>query len=216
MAAEPVVLSHWYKLLEGLHASPLDFYVSIEHAVERRQVPEAARSRVDYLEGGIASARREYLRVQRHRLVLDICGAPFGNGFFVSWWLGEVRAGPAMLIGILTGTLFLVWIAFEIGVFVGILFFFLGIPAILLYLARNPPEQLAGWDDPILSIPFAGMVYERLFRPQTYYRIDTTLMFQQAVHSAVLEVVDDLLTAKGLRSLSEVERQPVLRDILRR
>ena len=40
--------------------------------------------------GGILSAKREYLRVRRKELAYDICGAPFGNGFFFSSWLGEV------------------------------------------------------------------------------------------------------------------------------
>ena len=34
----------------------------------------------------IASAKREYLRMQRGKYAFDICAAPFGNGFFVSWW----------------------------------------------------------------------------------------------------------------------------------
>ena len=88
------VISHWYKLIENLQASSMEFYSSIESAIQRRQVPDTKPSRVDWRESGFTSARREYLRVARGRHVFDICGAPFGTGFFVSWWLGEARPSP--------------------------------------------------------------------------------------------------------------------------
>ncbi len=161
MAARTVIISHWYQLIEGLQASPMEFYTAVERAVEQRQIPDARRSRVDWREGGLLSAKREYLRVARKQYIFDICGAPFGNGFFVSWWLGEPE-------GCLTG------------------------------------------------FPFLGPVLEFLGQPRTYYQIDTALMFQSVVHTAVLEVVDGLTTAKGLRALSESERKPILREFFQR
>ena len=98
MAKTPTsILAHWNVLIEGLQASPLEFYAQVEQALERRQIPAAKRSRVDWREGGLMSAKREYLRVQRYEHVIDICGAPFGAGFFVSWWLGEYRGCLARL-----------------------------------------------------------------------------------------------------------------------
>ena len=85
------ILGHWSILIEGLQASPMEFYTQIEAALEQRKIPDIKRSRVDWREGGILSAKREYLRVTRREHILDICGAPFGTGFFVSWWLGEHR-----------------------------------------------------------------------------------------------------------------------------
>ncbi len=157
MAAAPLVISHWNKMLEGLQASPKEFYGAVERAIEKRQVPDVKRSRVDWREGGLLSAKREYLRVQRHEHVFDICGAPFGNGFFISWWLGESQGCLA-------------------------------------------------------TLPGAGA----FLRPQTYYQIDTALMFQSAIHAAVLEVVDEMTTAKGVRALTELERKPILREFFRR
>jgi hypothetical protein len=55
-----------------------------------------------------------------------------------------------------------------------------------------------------------GPIYERIFRPETYYKIDTLLMFQQSVHNAVMEAVDQVTGAKGVRALSELERKPAL------
>jgi hypothetical protein len=155
-----VVLSHWYHLFEGMQESPQRFYTLLEQALERRKLPNINRSRVDYREGGILSAKREYFRVRRMEHLFDICGAPFGaNAFFVSWWLGEA---PGFL-----------------------------------------------WEL-ILKIPFLGLAILRIFRPYTYYRLDSALMFQELVRSAVLEVVDQISEAKGLRTLSELERKPIM------
>lgn len=89
-ASASMILSHWSTMIEGLTASPKEFFAQVESALEKKKIPKIKYSRVDWREGGIVSAYREYLRVRRRKLSFDICGAPFGNGFFVSWWLGEV------------------------------------------------------------------------------------------------------------------------------
>jgi hypothetical protein len=158
MARKPSeIISHWYHLIEGLQASPKEFYASVEQAIQKRQIPNARTSRVDWREAGPLSAKREYLRVHRHEYIFDVCGAPFGNGFFFSWWLGEAE----------------------------------GCLGALLPLMRS------------------------FFRRRTYYQIDTALMFQESVHSAVLEVIDGMTSARGIRALSELERKPILREFRR-
>lgn len=88
-----MVISHWYHLMENFQTSPKEFYVAVEQAVKKRQVPDFSNARVDWKEGAIFSAKREYLRVRRKNLVFDICASPFGTGFFFSWWLGELPSG---------------------------------------------------------------------------------------------------------------------------
>lgn len=89
------IVSHWYHLIEGLQCSSQAFYTAVEQAVSHRQLPDVRVSRVDHREGGILSAKREYLRVRRNEHVFDICAAPFGpGGFFVSWWLGTLPDSP--------------------------------------------------------------------------------------------------------------------------
>jgi hypothetical protein len=156
-----VILSHWNAMIEGLVASPKEFFQSVEAAVENKSVPGTKHSRVDWREGGIISAKREYLRIKRKDLAFDICGAPFGNGFFVSWWLGEV---PSYFV------------------------------------------QLA------LGVPIIGPLFSRFIKPTTYYQLDTASMFQSLIHSAVLEIIDEMTKAKGLRSLSESDRKPIMRN----
>ena len=41
-------------------------------------------------------------------------------------------------------------------------------------------------------------------------------MYQQAVHAAVMQVIDDISQAKGIRPLSELDRRPVFQELFRR
>jgi hypothetical protein len=87
MAGEPEVLAHWHLLLDDFATSSKDFYSSVGQSLASRQLPAAKTKRVDWSEGGLFSAKREYLRVTRDDLTFDICAAPYGNGFFFSSWL---------------------------------------------------------------------------------------------------------------------------------
>ena len=87
--AQAIPVAHWSQLIENLQTNPQDFYRSVEESVERRHLPDSKRSRVQWREGGLMSAKREYLRLKRKEELFDICGAPFGTGFFVSWWQAE-------------------------------------------------------------------------------------------------------------------------------
>ena len=160
-APATMIISHWNTLIEGLKVSPKEFFAQVEQVLETKLIPDIKQSRADWREGGILSAKREYLRVFRKKLAFDICGAPFGNGFFISWWLGEVPS------------------------------FFWGI---------------------VMSIPFVGPLCEKFIKPTTYYNVDTASMFQSLVHSAVLEVVDGLTKANGLKALAETDRKPQMRN----
>lgn len=198
MAKAPALLiSHWPHLISELQASPLDFFSSVEEAIKRRQIPGAKTSRVTWPEGDAFSTRRQYLRVRRGKLVLDLCAAPFGTGFFVSWWLGELRGWMRLIIAILLPLVpILGW---------QVLFKMFGMsPLSVLLLSILMLVPLGGW-----------LVLWRTSRP-TYYRIDTALMFRSAVHNAILEVIDQLTQAKGLRALTEFERKPILRELYRR
>lgn len=171
-AAVATVVSHWYQRFEGFSIKPEDFYTTLGSAIERRKIPDASLNQLECAEGGVFSAKRLYLRVNRKEHYFDICGAPFGNGFFISWWLIQRPSGC------LTGCL----------------------------LSLTP-------------IPWIGIfakAWLNLFSPITYFKIDTELMFQSAVHSAVLEVVDRITEKRGMRALSETERKPIMREFFQR
>jgi len=46
--------------------------------------------------------------------------------------------------------------------------------------------------------------------------MDTALMFQSVVHKVVTDVVEQLLSVKGLRPLTELERKPMMREFYQR
>ena len=219
-AASPAtVISHWYKLIDGLQASPKEFYASVEAEIRKCQVPVGMISRVDSKEGGIFSALREYLRVERGRHIFDICAAPYGNGFFVSWWLAQAESpwGPLALLMLIIFSFGIVAVSFQIfGFFLGLLFILFALPIIFWLSVQFLNKTREGWDDALVAMPLLGPLYERIFRPETYFRIDSALMFQEAIRHCVFEAVDQLTSAKGIRALSELERKPILREFVGR
>jgi len=220
MAAQGLdtVVSHWSTLIENFQASPMAFYQAVEAALARRQVPETKNSRVDYREAGMLSANREYLHVTRETFNFDVCGAPFGTGFFVSWWLTEEvpTLNPILkalsLVGMLGVAL---WMLAQLGLTLGaivLIVIVLGGLAVANTLAADGQFN----DKTIQALPLLGPLYVWLFKPATFYRIDTMEMFQTAVHNAVLEVIDTMTAEKGIRALSESDRKPIMREFYAR
>ena len=155
------ILSHWNYGVPGLTQSSNEFYEEIERRLNTQHLDKLKIERVNLFEGGIFSSKREYLQVRRGEHVFHVCAAPFGSGFFISWWLGQIESGLWALIA---------------------------------------------------KIPILGMLIRGLFRPLTYYKLDTALMFQSITHGAVTEALDAILDGKGMRALSDVDRKPVMRD----
>ena len=140
----------------------------------------------------------------------------FGNGFFFSWWHAEVRPALPTLVSILIVWGYLIIMGIftnQFGFLRGPIIFLVLVPVILFLVSRmGKPEA----DDFILMLPFIGPLYERFFRPITYYRIDTAQMFQKTVEKAVQDVIEGITTEKGIRPLTELERKPVMRDFFKK
>lgn len=188
-------LGHWSQLIENFQTSALDYYAALEAALERRSIPGISTRRVHFAEGGMFDAGREYLRVERGELKIDVCAAPFGTGFFFSWWLAGRR--PAWWLALLLAGALLLYLIWKV-----------------MYLGFGTRLQLT-----LLIILLVGVgipFVQRLVKRTTYYAVDTLLMFKAAVHAAVTETIDSLLTAKGLRALTEEEKKPIMREFLTR
>ncbi len=84
------VRGHWQHYFDGLQFSSKEFYKTIEATVQAKEIPQVSTSRINYSEGGMLSANREYLRISRGKIVFDICAAPFAKGFFISFWQGDL------------------------------------------------------------------------------------------------------------------------------
>lgn len=160
MSSTTEVISHWSTLIQDFQYSSQNFYAALAKAVEKRQIPDAKIDRIQMKEGGIFSAKREYLGIScKKDFYFAVCAAPFGTGFFVSWWL------------------------------------------------LDPPDGL-------LSSMFSttASIAKAFVKPWTYYRVDAASMFQTATHSAVMEVIDSITSAQGIKGLTEAERKPVMRE----
>lgn len=159
------ILSHWDQMFEGMQQSSNEFYGQVEQGLLAHHLKDAKLERVNISEGGLFSSKREYLQVRRGNHVFHVCAAPFGNGFFVSWWLGAIDRG-----------------------------FFAG----------------------LAKIPVIGLLFRAFIKPLTYYRVDTALMFQAVTHGAVVAALDAITSAKGMQSLSWLERKPEMRNLFDR
>lgn len=166
MSSSTKVISHWSTLIENFNASPQAFYEAVSQAIEKRQMPNAKIDRINFKESHLLSANREYLRIRcKNDFYFAICGAPFGTGFFVSWWL--LLPPDGCLVSLFSG------------------------------------------------FPVLSSIARALVKPWTYYRIDTATMFQTATHQAVLEVVDEMTAAQGIKALPETERKPIMREFFK-
>jgi hypothetical protein len=81
---------------------------------------------------------------------------------------------------------------------------------VLLLLGDAIRKGRFGSEESVIAIPIIGKIYERIFQPTTYYKVDTESMFWAAVHEAVMEAVDGLTNTQGIRPLTERERVPIL------
>lgn len=73
-----------------------------------------------------------------------------------------------------------------------------------------------GLESLLASIPLIGTYLAQLFYPITYYKIDTGSMFMTYAQNSVLSVIDNITKDQGVRSLTEAERKPILRDVFKR
>jgi hypothetical protein len=230
------VVAHWSKLFENFNTSSGQFYLAVGAALKRREIPDAPRYRVHWSEGGVLSPNREYLRIEGSGFACDICAAEFGTGFFFSWWLTRKPAQfvlffLALYLGISWGiSKFLatiIWKAFESApitfdatmimlrlllmnpITIAVVSLLLGM-ALVGVLERG---GLRGPGEALKTVPVVGWLYEKWFSPVTFYRLDTAAMFRATVHAAVLEVLDNLTTQKGIKALAPEERKPILRGM---
>lgn len=197
--------------MEGMKASPKEFYAAISAAIERREIPDCTLSTVHWREGGIFSAKRLYLRAERGEDLIDICGAPFGTAFFASSWLcvppPSVLAAVVLVILGIIGGFNLFQSLMQLNPFQTFALYPAYREQILTLLA------LLGLDVIFVVLMFLFWIIRPLFFPPrlTYYRYDTAQMFYRAVHAAVIEVIQGLRTEQGLRLLTEDETKPIMR-----
>jgi len=79
--------SRWNTLIDNFEYSPKEFYSRLKTELESHGISNIKIKEKYIKEGGVMSYSRIYLRATWKDYQYDICGAKFGHGFFVSWWL---------------------------------------------------------------------------------------------------------------------------------
>jgi hypothetical protein len=107
------------------------------------------------------------------------------------------------------------WLRYDLELTAGsmaLLVFGLIAAAVVMVVIRAGPNL----DNLLIGIPVIGYFYERFCRSITYWRVDRTCMYLTAVHSALMQVIDEVSKAQGIAPLSESIRQPPVSNLQRR
>jgi hypothetical protein len=210
------VIDHWYSLVPSFNTSTKEFYEAVEKELNDRKVPGLEMFHVDFAEGGLLSAKREYLRMTRERLVFDVCAAPFGTAYFFSCRFAEIPAVIQLwqLLVVLVGLLMIAGLIFKVaGIILGIGILIVGFIA-AIYLLRNAVSLgLKDLDATLIKSPVVGPIYENWFRKETYYRQDTRLMYRDTVNDVVKAKVEEATGAKGIKLIKFNDYNPILGEL---
>ena len=79
--------SKWNTLIDNFNFSTQEFYKLLKEELQSQGIKRLEIEKVSLKEGNAFSSRRSYLRATWKEYQYDICAAPFGKGFFISWWL---------------------------------------------------------------------------------------------------------------------------------
>ena len=214
-----IVHTRWCELIHGITATPSEVYDIIEEHVAKREVPELELTREFWHEGGALSAKREYLRIGRDRLVFDICAAPFGTDFFLSFRCAEIPLiidplAILLVLAVTGGALLCLVQAF--GLMWGAIVLVFSLSLLVFVLRSVVFRGLANIDRVLMKTPLIAPLYEIFLRPVTYYRIDSTAMYLQAVQGATAEAFHSIFGDHAPNLLSETVSQPVLEELYRK
>jgi hypothetical protein len=209
---KPDVIKWWYVPAPlGFQTSTSEFYDAIEAELEARELTGMEVKRITYREGGLLSAKREYLRMQRERLVFDVCSTSFGAYWFFSYRMSEIpftlRVWELLVILLFAGCLFLFYVTLF-GLVLGVILLLSSFLALLLVMRNSVAFGLEDLDSALLQFPVVGSIYEIFFRKNTYYRDDTRMMYLEIVDEIIREKIDEVRRANGLELLEFREATP--------
>ncbi len=208
-----------YALIDGFETSTDAFYQSIESELQTRKVPGLELVRLDYREGGLLSARRDYLCMRRERLTFDLCSAPFGTSWFFSYRFCEIPAPfpffQLLIVLALTAALTMGYLALFGTLWGGIIIgmTILGFALLLRNTLTLGFEDFDAW---LLTVPVFGRVYEILFRKETFFRKDTRFMYVEMLERIIQDKIKEVTAAEGIDKVEFIEARPDVHPLLAR
>lgn len=94
--------SRWSYRIPNFNYSTDEFYEQLAIGIDAQKIDGCYHKVVLEKEGGMLSASRKYFKVTWKEYEFFMCAAPFGNGFFLSWWLFvQPRSGNKIRIPII-------------------------------------------------------------------------------------------------------------------
>jgi hypothetical protein len=94
-----VLHSNWNQYLDKFSYSSEDIYKQLESKILDYEVQNLKTKLVTLTEGNEFSDSRMYLRISRKDYHFYICASPFGNSFFISWWLEYLPHSNERFVG---------------------------------------------------------------------------------------------------------------------
>lgn len=189
------ILGWWYVIFDNFDTPVSEFYDVIENDLQVLELTGLEASRIEYSEGGLLSAKRQYLRFRRERLVFDVCAAPFGTTWLFScrfavipfslrWW--EVIV-TFLMVAMLVG-----FYAAIFGLILGTILLVASLLSLLLLMRNTVALGMQDVDAALLQIPILGALYECFVRTESYYRIDTRNAYKDIVEKVVKTRIEQL------------------------
>jgi len=210
------ILDHWIAFLDNFSFSPQEFYAAIECELESRKIPGLKISKEEFFEGGALSDRRIYLQLFRERLALYTCAAPFGVGYFFSCRTVYVPA-LVRLWHIVAALLFFAALGLALLKPLGLLYTGIALVALVFALGgvlRNAAASaVSDLDALLLRIPVVSTIYENWFRVDTYWRVDTRLIYLQRIPALIKEMAEEITASKGVKLVKQYEHAPILGEL---
>jgi hypothetical protein len=158
-------------------------------------------------ESTVLSARREYLRLCRENIIFDICAAPFGTACFFSYRICLLTPELNYLgLALAVFALFLCWTALsKLGGFLAAIIGLCVLTGLLFTVLKHAGRSLALTLEQ--SALFGGF-YVRFFRPETYHRIDTRLMYLRTIPEVVKTLAIQVTGEGGVKLMREYQLVP--------
>ncbi len=198
----PEVIKYEHGTYEDCECSPNEFYTSIEDELKVRQMPGLTIERIEHREGGLLSAKRQYLRLRRERLVFDVCLAPFGTYWFFSrrysYIPSTLRLWELLLVLLLLAGVEGFYVSLF-GLMFGSILFGSSLLAIGLLMQNLIVLGLNDLDAALIQIPVLGTLYEVCFRKETYQREDTRNAYITIIDAILQEKVKNLMDEKNAK-----------------